>query len=90
MIVGGAIYRRFILQDLEKLPASLQLLPPEKKRERNATLRLIHIEALLLLCTTRWGRDYLRNNGIYEVIRPLHLQEKAEQAYFSPIKVNPH
>ncbi|KAF9649195.1 DUF383-domain-containing protein [Thelephora ganbajun] len=52
----------FDLDDLDKLPASLQLLPPDKKREPDEALRLIHIETLLLLCTTRWGRDYLRDN----------------------------
>jgi hypothetical protein len=66
-------------QDLDKLPASLQLLPPDKKREQDQNLRLAHIETLLLFCTTRWGRDHLRNNGVYEVIRALHLQEKVEQ-----------
>ena len=69
-------------QDLDKLPASLQLLPPDKKREPDEVLRLAHIETLLLLCTTRWGRDYLRDNGVYEVIRALHLQEASEQVFF--------
>lgn len=78
------------LQDLDKLHVSLQLLPPDKKRERDETLRLTHIEALLLFCTTRWGRDYLRKNGVYEVIRVLHLQEKAEQVCFFPINVCAH
>lgn len=69
----------FDLDDLDKLPASLQLLPPDKKREQDGVLRLVHIETLLLFCTTRWGRDYLRNNGVYEVVRTLHLQETSEQ-----------
>jgi len=69
----------FDLDVLDKLPASLQLLPPDKKREPDEALRLTHIETLLLLCATRWGRDYLRDNGVYEVVRALHLQETAEQ-----------
>ena len=75
---------KLTLQDLDKLPASLQLLPPDKKREPDGALRLAHIETLLLFCTTRWGRDYLRGNGVYEVIRILHLQETAEQARWFP------
>ena len=38
-------------------------------------LRLTHVETLLLLGTTRWGRDYLRTHGVYEVVRVLHEQE---------------
>ncbi|KAF9785259.1 DUF383-domain-containing protein [Thelephora terrestris] len=61
-----------VWKDLEKLPASLQLLPPGKKREQDESLRLTHIETLLLLSTTRWGRDCLRNNGVYEVL--IHIE----------------
>jgi hypothetical protein len=28
-----------------------------------------------LLCTRRWGRDYLRAHGVYEVAQVLHEQE---------------
>ena len=38
-------------------------------------LRVTHVETLLLLCTTRWGRDYLRTHGVYEVVQVLHEQE---------------
>lgn len=67
------------LEEQEKLPAVLQFLPPTKKREPDSALRLAHIESLLLLCTTRWGRDYLRNNGTYEIIRVLHETEAVEK-----------
>ncbi|KAH9000197.1 DUF383-domain-containing protein [Lactarius akahatsu] len=50
-------------------------LPPTKQREANAAIRLTHVETLLLLCATRWGRDYLRTHGVYEVVRALHEQE---------------
>jgi hypothetical protein len=65
----------FDLDAQEQLPEALQFLPPTKKREPDATLRLTHVETLLLLTTTRWGRDYLRTHGIYEVVRALHEQE---------------
>lgn len=65
----------FDLDAQEQLPEVLQFLPPTKKREPDAVLRLNHVETLLLLCTTRWGRDYLRTHGVYEVVRALHEQE---------------
>jgi len=65
----------FDLDAQEQLPEALQFLPQTKQREPDAVLRLTHVETLLLLCTTRWGRDYLRTHGVYEVIRALHEQE---------------
>ncbi|KZT25139.1 DUF383-domain-containing protein [Neolentinus lepideus HHB14362 ss-1] len=69
----------FDLEDQEKLPPSLQLLPPTKKRETDPVLRLTHVETLLLLCTTRWGRDYLRGHGVYEIVRAMHLVETVDK-----------
>ncbi|KAH9893547.1 DUF383-domain-containing protein [Cubamyces lactineus] len=69
----------FDLEDQELLPAALQFLPPTKKREPDPVIRLTHVETLLLLCTTRWGRDYLRTHGVYEVIRALHENEEVEK-----------
>ncbi|KAA1468932.1 DUF383-domain-containing protein [Dentipellis sp. KUC8613] len=69
----------FDLEDQELLPPALQFLPPTKKREPDPVLRLVHVETLLLLCTSRWGRDYLRNNGVYEVVRALHEQETVDK-----------
>lgn len=67
------------LEDQEKLPSSLQFLPSTKKREPDSVLRLTHVETLLLLATTRWGRDYLRGHGVYEIIRGAHLEESVEK-----------
>ncbi|CDO69660.1 hypothetical protein BN946_scf184851.g48 [Trametes cinnabarina] len=69
----------FDLEDQELLPPALQFLPPTKKREPDPVIRLTHVETLLLLCTTRWGRDYLRTHGVYEVIRALHENEEVEK-----------
>ncbi|KAL5537031.1 HGH1 [Sanghuangporus sanghuang] len=66
------------LEDQEKLHPALQLLPDSKKREPDEVLRLTHVETLVLLCTTRAGREYLRANGVYEIIRTLHLSEQSE------------
>ena len=66
-------------QDQEKLPAALQLLPDTKQREPDEVLRLTHVETLILLCTTRAGREFLRNNGVYEIVRALHSAEKVDK-----------
>ncbi|KIJ65194.1 hypothetical protein HYDPIDRAFT_181518 [Hydnomerulius pinastri MD-312] len=67
------------LEDQEKLPSALQLLPPTKKREADSVLRLTHVDTLLLFCTTRWGRDYLRSNGVYEIVRGAHMEETVDE-----------
>ncbi|PPQ70659.1 hypothetical protein CVT24_000667 [Panaeolus cyanescens] len=69
----------FDLDDQEKLLEPLQFLPPTKNREPNAATRLMLVEILLLLCHTRWGRDYLRQHGVYEIIRTAHENEKVEK-----------
>ncbi|TFK88418.1 DUF383-domain-containing protein [Polyporus arcularius HHB13444] len=69
----------FDLEDQEKLPSSLQFLPPTKKREPDPVIRLTHVETLLLLCTTYWGREYLRSHGVYEVVRALHENETVDK-----------
>ncbi|KAG9008649.1 hypothetical protein FRB94_013056 [Tulasnella sp. JGI-2019a] len=65
----------FDLEDTELLPAPLQFLPDTKKREPDPALRAIHLESLVLLCTTRWGREQLRQYGVYLIIRELHKVE---------------
>ncbi|KAI6014064.1 hypothetical protein BKA83DRAFT_4353645 [Pisolithus microcarpus] len=67
------------LEDQEKLPPALQFLPPTKKREPDPVLRLTHVETLLLLCTTRWGREYMRTRGVYEIVRGAHLEEAVDK-----------
>ncbi|KAG8892612.1 hypothetical protein FRB99_002585 [Tulasnella sp. 403] len=69
----------FELEDTEKLPPALQFLHDTKRREPDPVLRLTHIESLVLLCTSRWGRDQLRGLGVYEIIRTAHESEKDEK-----------
>lgn len=54
------------------LPDELQLLPSDKKREPLKGLICIHLESLLLLCTSREIREYLREKAVYAIIRELH------------------
>ncbi|KAF8757686.1 hypothetical protein RHS01_03211 [Rhizoctonia solani] len=55
---------------------SIQFLPDTKKREPDRFIRLTHIETLLLLCTTRPAREFLRVNGVYEVVQKMHETEQ--------------
>ncbi|KXN86739.1 hypothetical protein AN958_09730, partial [Leucoagaricus sp. SymC.cos] len=69
----------FDLEDQEKLLEPLQFLPPTKTREPDPTIRLTLVETLLLLCHTRWGRDYLRDHGVYEIVRVAHEHENVDK-----------
>ncbi|KAK0444825.1 hypothetical protein EV421DRAFT_2034839 [Armillaria borealis] len=69
----------FDLEDQEKLPEALQFLPSDKTREPDQVIRLAHVETLLLFCHTRWGRDYMRTHGVYEIIRATHENETVDK-----------
>jgi hypothetical protein len=56
------------------------MLPADKRREPDGAVRLLLVEALILLCTTRAGRDALRAGGTYEIVRAVHLSEQEEKA----------
>lgn len=59
--------------DMSLLPEDLQFLPPTKKREQEVDIMTTHIESILLLATARSGREVLRKNGVYPVLREAHL-----------------
>ena len=63
-------------EDMDGMLPDLQLLPPDKKRDSDIDIIVTHIETLLLLCTTREGRDKMRAVKVYPLIREcdLHLQ----------------
>ncbi|KAI9754116.1 MAG: hypothetical protein M1815_005824, partial [Lichina confinis] len=60
-------------EDSEKLLPELQLLPKDKRREAEASVITTHVETLLLLSTTREGREALRQAGVYYIVRETHL-----------------
>lgn len=62
---------------LEMLP-ELQLLPPDKARESDPAIVQTHLETLMILTTTRKGRDYMREVKVYPVVRETHLRVKEE------------
>ncbi|KAE8348589.1 hypothetical protein BDV28DRAFT_164264 [Aspergillus coremiiformis] len=59
-------------ETLTMLP-DLQLLPPDKKRDCDNSIIITHLETLLLLTTTREGRDRMREVQVYPIIRECHL-----------------
>ncbi|KAF2431225.1 DUF383-domain-containing protein [Tothia fuscella] len=61
-------------EDTEGMLDDLQLLPPDKEREKDLEILKTHLETLLLLTTTRNGRDVLRQIKLYPIIREAHLQ----------------
>ncbi|KAK4702628.1 hypothetical protein P7C70_g3591, partial [Phenoliferia sp. Uapishka_3] len=65
----------FDLDDMDQLPEILQLLPSDKVREPDPAIRLILVETLVLLATTRACRDSMRARGVYIVIKAAHLAE---------------
>lgn len=65
-------------ESMSMLP-DLQLLPPDKKRDGDNTIILTHLETLLLLTTTRDGRDRMRAISVYPIIRECHLHVNDEE-----------
>lgn len=71
------------IQDTDGMPEDLQLLPPDKARDTDNDIIITHLESLLLLTTTRFGRDYLREKKLYPIVRETHLaiaKENVEDA----------
>jgi hypothetical protein len=64
-------------KDSEGMPEELQLLPPDKTREAETDIQIIHLETLLLLTTTREGRDFMREKNVYAVMRELHMHSES-------------
>jgi hypothetical protein len=58
-------------ESMDMLP-DLQLLPPDKTRDHDNTIIVTHLETLMLLTTTREGRDLMRQVKVYPIIRETH------------------
>ncbi|KAJ9607991.1 Protein hgh1 [Cladophialophora chaetospira] len=56
----------------------LQLLPPDKMRESDNEILVTHLETLLLLTTTREGREKLRQVQVYPLVRETHAHVQDE------------
>lgn len=63
-------------EDMAQLPLDLQYLPPETEREADNCVRDALISCLLLCCNTKNGRESLKSNGTYYILREYHKWEK--------------
>lgn len=64
-------------ESADMLP-DLQLLPPDKSRESDPEILGTHLETLLLLTSTRDGREHLRSVSVYPLVREVHGHVKDE------------
>ncbi|KAK6357843.1 hypothetical protein TWF730_007200 [Orbilia blumenaviensis] len=55
------------------MPAEVQFLPPDKKRETDNSIIATHLDSIVLLTTTREIRDSLRELQVYPIVREVHL-----------------
>ena len=65
-------------EEASKMLPDLQLLPPDKTREGDKDILVTHLETLLLLTTTREGRDKLRDIQVYAIVREVHSHVENE------------
>ncbi|ONH76310.1 Protein HGH1 [Pichia kudriavzevii] len=64
--------------EIMELPDELQFLDDNKQVETVKEIIAVHLESLLLLCSTRKGRDFLRSKSVYPLVRELHKETKDE------------
>lgn len=70
-IMGGEEYDD---DDMMAMLPDLQLLPPDKRRDPDPKIVQTHVETLLLLTSSRQGRDLMREVKVYPIIRETHLR----------------
>lgn len=66
-------------EDTEGMLADLQLLPPDKERDADPEILVTHLETLLLLATSREGREIMRMVKVYPIVRECHLHVDNEE-----------
>ena len=62
------------MEDTMAMLPDLQLLPPDKQRDSDPSIIQTHVETLMLLATTRDGRERMREVKVYPIIRETHLK----------------
>jgi len=75
-IMGGEEYSD---EETEGMLDDLQLLPPDKEREKEVDIIKTHVETLTLLTTTRGGREVLRRVKVYPIVRETHMHVDDEE-----------
>ena len=76
--LAGPTPESFSEEEVEELPIDLQYLDEDKVIEEDADIRKLLLEALLQLCATKKGREILRKQNTYLILRELHKVEKDE------------
>lgn len=56
----------------------MQFLEPSKQRESDTNIRVLLVEVLVALGSTKEGREMMRKCGVYPVLKQLNLVEKDE------------
>jgi len=70
-LMGGEEYAD---EDSEGMLDEVQLLPPDKEREKQNDIICTHLDTLLLLTTRKEERQRLRDVKVYPIVRELHVQ----------------
>ncbi|CAF0778426.1 unnamed protein product [Brachionus calyciflorus] len=70
----------FELDEMEKLPDDLQFLPPNKERDVDPDVRIMLLETIMMLCSRKECRSYIKDKNAYLILRELHKWEKDEKA----------
>ncbi|XP_063610745.1 protein HGH1 homolog [Penaeus indicus] len=66
----------FTEEENDSLPVDLQFLPDDKIREPVPEIRKLVLEALMQMCVTREGRELLRSQNAYLILREHHKWEE--------------
>lgn len=69
---------KFDQEELDSMLLDIQLEYRFSPAESDPTIRAVIFEALLLLGTTRFGRDKLKDKQAYPILREWHTQEPEE------------
>ncbi|KAF1983610.1 DUF383-domain-containing protein [Aulographum hederae CBS 113979] len=75
-IMGSEEYKE---DEMDDMLEDLQLLPPDKERERDNEILKTHLESLLLLTTERPSREILRKISVYPIVRETHMHVDDEE-----------
>lgn len=75
-IAGPDVYT---IEENDTLPVDLQYLPEDKEREPDTEIRKLILESLMQLCITRSGREIMRSQNIYLILKEHHKWEKDRQ-----------
>lgn len=66
-------------EENNELPIDLQYLGTDKSRESDPEIRKLLMESLLMLLSTRFGREVIRESNIYYILREYHKWEKVRE-----------